>query len=353
MARPTVVNIDIQAAQHNLRVIKAMAPDSRILAVVKANAYGHGACQLAAVLASSVDAFAVACLEEAQILRAYGITQRIVLLEGFYELNELTIIEDLDLELVLHHQTQLQAFLQYRFAKPQSLWLMLETGMHHLGFPLAALDELWQQLLDSSNIQGPPVLMTHFARSEETESNMTQEQCDRMMQMTQHFGADLCLANSGAVFAHTGTHAQWIRPGLVLYGVSPFVDKVGRDLDLLAVMQFRSKITAIQQLQAGDSVGYGALFVCEEAMRVGIVPVGYADGYPFAAPTGTPVLVNGKEVALVGRISMDKLAIDLRTQPDACAGDEVLLWGQDLPVEVIARASQTIPYQLLTHAKSR
>jgi alanine racemase len=329
-----------------------LAPNKKILAVLKANAYGHGLLEVAKTLAD-VDAFGVACLEEAAVLRQAALQQRIVLLEGFFSADELLAAGAWNLDIVIHSFEQLQIVEQCTLAQPVTVWLKIDTGMHRLGFPLAAVAEVWQRLSRCRAVKQAPILMTHFAQAERIADPTTKQQWQLFSRSVQGLHAEISLANSAALLAWPETHGDWLRPGLLLYGVSPLPGHIGLEHGLLPVMTFRSRIVAIKQLNVGDAVGYGGQFVCPEPMRVGLVPIGYGDGYPYHAPNGTPVLLNDKRVPLVGSVSMDRLTIDLRTQPAAQSGDEVVLWGRGLPAEEIARYSQTIPYELLCSIQRR
>ena len=350
--RPTQIRIDSQALQHNVQQIRRLAPNKKLLTVLKGNAYGHGLVAVAKAL-DDVDALGVACLEEAMALREAGIQQRIVLLEGFFSQDELATISQLQLDIVVHHFAQIEMLTKVQLTTPLRVWLKIDTGMHRLGFALNEVVEAWQCLQACSQVQGSPILMTHFSQAEAIDDTKTQQQLAAFNQITQGLQAERSLANSAAILAWPETHADWIRAGLLLYGVSPLSEKTGKDHGLRPVMQFSSQIVAIQHLSAGDAIGYGGHYVCPEAMRVGLVPVGYADGYPYLAPNGTPVMVVDQRTTLVGRVSMDRLAIDLRHLPQAAIGDEVLLWGGKLPVEEIAIHVQTIPYELLCSVQRR
>lgn len=345
MSRPTQLHIDLPALQHNYNRIKSFAPHSSILAMVKANAYGHGLTQIALALPQA-DGFGVACSEEALILRAAGVKQRIVLMEGFFNASELAAISAQHLDIVVHHMAQVEALEAQRLANPVTVWLKIDTGMHRLGFLPSQVNTVWQRLRACASVKPDICVMTHFAVADQTHNTMTQQQINDFTALTKSFTAEKSLANSAAILAWPQAQQDWIRPGLILYGVAPFADKINADYDLRPVMTLSSEIIAMHQLRKGDTVGYGAT-VCPRDMLVGVVAIGYGDGYPWHAKQGTPILVNGKIAPLIGRVSMDMLTVDLNTQPMAKVGDPVVLWGAGLPVEQVAQHTASISYDLL------
>lgn len=352
MTRPARVVIDLAALHHNLSRIRQFAPASRIMAIVKADAYGHGLERIAQAL-PTVDAFGVACLEEAEQLRFSGITQPILLLEGPYTAEELNQVQMLELDIVVHHENQLQMLEQARLPSPVNVWLKIDSGMHRLGFSPAGTDSAWQRLLNCGNAVTPPRLMTHFACANEPDNPMTEEQLRVFNDACGHIPAQRTLANSAAIVAWPASHADWVRPGLMLYGVAPIQDKTAADLDLLPVMSLESELISVKQLQRGDPVGYGADWRCPQTMPIGIVAAGYADGFPRHATSGTPIVVNSRRASIIGNTSMDMLAVDLRQVPEAQVGDPVQLWGAQLPVEEVALHAGTIPYELLCGVHKR
>lgn len=346
MSRPTYCEIDLAALLHNFKQIRNLAPNSKILAMIKAHAYGHGIERVAQAL-TEADGFGVACLEEALALRAAGIQQRIVLTEGFFAAEELAAINQHHLEIILHSQTQLKILLQQSFSiKPLIVWLKVNTGMNRLGFLPQQVAAVWQQLKSCKAVKEIR-LMTHFADADDLTKPTMLQQINSFNEVTANLSGERSLANSAAILGWPAAHADWVRPGIMLYGVSPFADKTGADHGLKPVMTMRSEIIAIQELRKGDVVGYGGVWVCPEDIRIGIVAIGYADGYPRNAKNGTPVLLNDQQVELVGRVSMDMLTINLHTQPQAKIGDPVVLWGKKLPVELLSKYSNRFEYELL------
>ena len=347
MTRPTRAIIDLAAIRRNYRYAKSLAPGSRALAVVKANAYGHGARPVASTLAGEADAFGVACLEEALDLRASGIRNPILLLEGVFSAAELAVAIREGFAVVVHAEHQLAWILEARPERPVTVWLKMDTGMHRLGLPPAAFGRAHARLRDCPHV-AETVLMTHFARADEVDQPHTRAQLEVFEAHTRGIAGPRSLANSPATLAWPQTHADWIRPGIMLYGASPLHRADDGNSGLLPAMQLESELMAIHELRPGDAVGYGGRFVCDRPMRVGVVPVGYADGYPRHAADGTPIAVKGQRTRLVGRVSMDMLTVDLTPVTEPRVGDPVELWGRNVPANAVARASDTIAYALFS-----
>lgn len=351
MSRPLRARIDLDALRHNLGCVRAAAPQSRVMAVVKANGYGHGLVRVAQALREA-DGFGVACLEEAVSLRETGIQHPITLLEGFFDRDELTAVSHYRLIPVLHTERQIRQLESTGMPQPIDVWLKADTGMHRLGFAPDNVPAMYQRLQACANVNNIG-LFSHLGYADDRRSAQTQRQCDRFKSVIENFSGVRSLANSGGLLGWPETQFDWIRPGLMLYGISPFSGDTGPDHGLRPVMTLESKLIAVNHFERGAAVGYGGAWVCPEDMPVGVVAAGYGDGYPRHAPTGTPVLVNGRRTTLIGRVSMDMLCVDLREQPQACIGDSVILWGQDLPAEEIARYAGTIPYELVCAIASR
>jgi alanine racemase len=347
--RPLVARVDLAALAHNLGVARAAAPAARTLAVVKANGYGHGLARAARGLRAA-DGFAVLSLEDAALLRAEGYTHPIVLLEGFFAGEELDEIARLRLRPVIHRLDQAELLARVRLDHRLDLLVKIDTGMHRLGLNPRRLPEVLSLLQGNRNVAGI-TLMSHFACADDPDIGVA-EQLARFNAIVEP-GLPASLANSAALLRYPETHADWVRPGIMLYGVSPFVDQSGSDLGLLPVMSLESKLIAMQNVRKGEGLGYGHLYVAERDMQVGIVACGYADGYPRHAVTGTPVLVDGKRTRTLGRVSMDMLCVDLTPVPNAHVGSTVTLWGDGLPVEKVAAAAGTIAYELLTGIAAR
>lgn len=348
MSRPTHATIHLDALRHNLARVRVLAPHSRVMAVVKADGYGHGLERVALAL-EGADAFGVAALADAERLRSAGLSQRIVLLSGFDEPADLPALRRLNVEPVLHHDSQLVLLGQEEANQPGPLrcWIKLDTGMHRLGFAPERAAELRERLASLPNLAPEPVWMTHFARSDEFGEEVTREQIARFQAARASLPGEASLANSAAVLGWPDSHGDWIRPGGALYGISVVAGKTGADFGLEPAMSLGTRLIAVNHVRRGEPVGYGGDYRCPEDMPVGVAAIGYGDGYPRHAPNGTPVLVNGRTVPLIGRVSMDLVTLDLRSQPEARVGDPVVLWGKNLPVETVAAAAGTIGYELV------
>lgn len=352
MSRPTQIIIDLAALQHNYARVRELAPGRAIMAMVKANGYGHGLERIAQVLPEA-DAFGVASLEEGLRLREVGITQPIVLMEGLFYADELSQAIKQDFTLVIHHIHHVEMIEKGKCQQPLKIWLKVNTGMHRLGFDPEMFAAVYRRLEGIPAIQKPMGLMTHFAQADTLQSTATAEQIACFEQVIAHLQGPLSLANSAGILGWPASHGDWVRPGIMLYGASPFLDKTGRDHELQPVMTLQSQLIAVHPVKKGSRVGYGGTWTAPEDMQIGVVGVGYGDGYPQFAKNGTPVLVNGQLAKLVGRVSMDMLTVDLSLQPAAQIGDPVILWGEGLPVEYIAQASGTSVYELLTRMTQR
>lgn len=353
MSSYPIASIDLAALQHNLHQIKKLAPSSNVISVIKANAYGHGALEIARALHES-DAFAVARLAEGIQLRQAGIKQKIVLLEGVISKDELLAAADYDLSLVFHHQSQIKLLQETKLAKPlRFCWLMLETGMHRLGFSANDVTSILGLLDTSEDIADAIGLMSHFANADLVDDPRNQQQLEAVLAVA-HTNQKISMANSAAIISFPQSHQHWLRPGLMLYGISPFDNKTATDLGLKPVMQLKSALTAIQQLHVGDQVGYGGDWIASKETTAGIVSIGYGDGYSRHLSDVGQVSINGKLVPVLGRVSMDMISIDLNSCPDAAVGDEVVLWGNEqLSVEQVAKQANTIPYELVCQISGR
>ncbi len=346
MARPTSATIHTEALRHNLGVVRARARDSRVMAVVKADGYGHGLERVARAL-EGADAFGVASLSDAERLRAVGMSQPIVLLSGFDEADDLPQLRRLNVETVVHHAAQLAMLEQAGVGDPIRCWLKADTGMHRLGFAPDAVRDAYARLSALPAVASDIVLMNHFASSDEFDKPQTREQIRVFADATSGLAGLRSLANSAAVLGWPDAHGDWVRPGGALYGVSAVEGKPGAEFGLQPAMTLSTKLLAVNRICKGERIGYGATWECPEDMPVGVAAIGYGDGYPRHAPAGTPVLVNGERADIIGRVSMDLMTIDLRDQPHAQPGDPVTLWGTELPVEAVGAAAGTIGYELI------
>ena len=344
MPRPATATIHADAFRHNLAEVRRRAPSSRVMAVVKADAYGHGIERAGRALAAA-DAFGVAMIEDARRLRALGLDQPILLLSGFNDASDLPDVRELRLDVAIHHPDQLEILEQADSHGPIRCWLKVDSGMHRLGF---APDQVRDAHARLSALPGVAdiVLMNHFASSDEFGGAQTRAQLRVFLECTAGLPGERSLANSAAVLGWPEAHADWVRPGGALYGMSVVAGRTGADFGLRPAMAFTSALIAVNRVCRGEPVGYSATWTCPEDMWVGVAAVGYGDGYPRHAPSGTPVLVAGRAARLVGRVSMDLMAIDLRGNPGARVGDPVTLWDEALPIEQVAAAAGTIGYEL-------
>ena len=352
MSRPATARINLDAIRHNYRTAKALTPGARAVAVVKANGYGHGAIAIARALALDADAFAVACIEEALELRDSGIVRPILLLEGVFEPDELALVDSAGLTPVIHTRQQLDWLLRARPSRPLDVWLKMDTGMHRVGLAPDSFATAHRDLDQCQHVAGI-VLMSHLARADELDSDATKRQLDCFLQHVGAIDAPRSLANSAAVLAWPATHGDWVRPGIMLYGATPLTAPHPHAERLRPTMCLESALISTRELAAGEPIGYGARFVCERPTRVGVVAMGYADGYPRHARDGTPVAVKGQPSRIIGRVSMDMLTVDLSAIPDARSGDPVQLWGDQVAANEVAAASDTIAYQLFTGISRR
>ncbi|MBW8191048.1 alanine racemase [Neiella marina] len=345
-----VATIHTKALAHNLAQVRRHAPNLPVMAMLKANAYGHGLLDAAHALASA-EAFGVARLHEAVSLREAGFQHRIVLLEGFFDAKELALISTLSLDVVVHQRWQLEALEQVNeLDKPIAVWLKIDSGMHRIGVEPEHASKYLARLQACLSVRADINLMTHFACADDLHNTMTQQQQANFEALyptfAEHtFGGDISLANSAAIVAHSSSHQGWLRPGIMLYGASPMQLGVAADHQLQAVMTLTSKVIAVRDLAEGEPVGYGARWRTDKATRIAVVAMGYGDGYPRHAADGTPVVINGRRYPLAGRVSMDMLTVDVGNA-DINVGDAVELWGQQLPADEVARASDTIAYEL-------
>ena len=343
--RPAKALIDLGALRHNLREARRRAGGARVAAIVKANAYGHGAARVLPALAEA-DMLGVACIEEALALREAGATHSILLMEGPFEADELPLCARLGFEIAVHDPSQLTMLEAADLERPLTVWLDLDTGMNRLGFRPLVAATAYGRLRDCPAV-GEIRVMTHFASADEPTDPATRHQIERFAEAARDLGLARSICNSAGVLAWPEAHAEWIRPGIMLYGASPLPGRTGPDEGLRPVMTLSSALIEVRDVHEGEAVGYGGAWRASAPSRVGIVALGYADGYPRHAPSGTPVLVNDRPSTTVGRVSMDMLAVDLTAQPDAALGDRVTLWGRGLPVELVATSAGTIAYELL------
>jgi alanine racemase len=347
MARPAVARISRRSLRHNAGRVRALAPHSRLLACVKADGYGHGLTRVAGALSGHCDGFAVACLEEALALRSAGIAEPVVLLEGVLEADEWPLAAQHGLTVCVNAAQQIDWLEAQALASHVACWLKVDTGMHRLGVTPQAVPELLDRLQRGPVGREPIVLLTHFASADQREESTAQAQLAQFTAATQGLSQPRSTANSAAIMRMPETHLDWVRPGYMLYGGSPFGDETAAQHDLRPAMEFESAVIALRDVPRGEAVGYGGRWVARRPSRIATVAAGYGDGYPRHAPDGTPVLVAGQRAALAGRVSMDMITVDVTDLSQVTVGSPVLLWGAALPVDEVADAAGTIGYELL------
>jgi alanine racemase len=344
--------IDTGALRHNLRKIRERARGARVMAVVKANAYGHGLVPTALSLAEA-DAFAVARLEEGLALRAEGITQPIVLLEGVFAQEHVLEAARHGFDLVVHDPLQVELLEEFTGVHRFIVWIKIDTGMNRLGFRPEDFPEALQRLQRMKPAPLEIRLITHLARADDRDDVTTRAQLGRFRDTIQGLDFATSIANSAGLFGKVHLGCDWVRPGLVLYGASPFADKVGAQLGLQPAMSLETSVIAVRRVPPGETVGYGGTWKAARDSKVAIVAAGYGDGLARGLPSGTPVCIDGRRAPLVGRVSMDMIAVDVTDLQSVHVGTPVLLWGEALPVEEVARHAGTIPYELLCGVSQR
>ncbi len=349
-----IAHIDLIALKHNLLRVKYYAPNSRVMSVIKANAYGHGMIEVAHALANS-DAFCVARLSEGVTLRKAGIEQPIVILEGVNTADELQLAAVHSLSLVFNSVIQVELAVTTSLTQPlQFCWLMVETGMHRLGIQPDRIELALQSLTKTDNIVEPVGVMSHFANADLEDDIRNRQQLEVIKQIAQRHNVPLSMANSAAIISFPASHGDWVRPGIMLYGSSPLSGVMARSLFLKSVMRLSSMLISIQNLQAGDAVGYGGDWVADKATRIGIVAIGYGDGYPRQLSNIGSVMIADKVLPILGRVSMDMIAVDLSLVAAAKIGNEVTIWGGSyVHIDNIAKQANTISYELLSQINQR
>ncbi len=349
MSRSTIARINTHALQQNLQVMGRRAPDSRVAAVVKADGYGHGLVTVAKAL-QNADMLAVATVDEALQLRETGIETEVLVLEGFHDQDELLAVQQQQLVPVVHAEHQLAVLRDNPEVQLKQAWLKLETGMHRLGFIAGQASKLYQRL--QTCCTQPVVLMTHLANAEQ-ENASNDNQLKAFDQAIVGLSAEHSIANSAAAWKLPETRRDWIRPGIMLYGISPFADQTGTEMGFKPAMHLCSEIIAIHDCKAGDSIGYGSRYQCRQDTRIAVVAIGYGDGYPRHVRDGAPVWVAGQQAKLAGMPSMDMLTVELPADSWATIGDQVELWGEHIAVEEIAAYANTVAYELVCQITAR
>ncbi|MFV1985109.1 MAG: alanine racemase [Thiohalomonadales bacterium] len=346
--------INCAALQHNLSIVKKTAPNSKVLAVIKSNGYGHGITEIAKTLVAA-DGFAVATIQEAIKVRAIHQNKVIIVLQGFLNFNELCLVQKYNLHPVIHSNSQidiLESSKDIVLDQSTSYWFKFDTGMGRLGFSVDEYTASLKRLENIINNKSDIILMSHFSNADDPTNETTNRQIKLFNDLVADYNYQKTLANSAGILGWQDSHFDWVRAGIMLYGVSPFNDYNTKN-NLQTVLTLESRLIAINVHKKGDSIGYGGKWICPEDMPVGIVSIGYGDGYPRHAITGTPVLVKGKKTTIIGCVSMDMICIDLRSIDNVESGTTVTLWGEQLAIETIAEYSNTIAYELLCQIGKR
>jgi alanine racemase len=351
--RLAIAEINLKALANNLAQVKHFAPNCKVMAVLKANAYGHGLVKIAQHL-SAADAFAVARIDEALALRAGGLTKPIVLLEGFFHQDDLPILLANNFQTIIHDENQLAALESATLDAPIACWLKINTGMHRLGIAPSQFESFYHRLKASDNARDDIKLMTHFSCADDVNDEKTTQQIALFDSLTDGKAQQHCLANSAGILAWPHGHGDWVRPGLMLYGVSPMLNGVGKEHGLAPVMRLTTRVIAIRDVDAHQCVGYGGRWCSDKPTKLAVVAMGYGDGYPRHARQGTPVIIKLQRYGIVGTVAMDMITVDIGDNGDNIqVGDEVIMWGPELPVEEIAQCASTIPYELLCNITPR
>ena len=344
--------IDIAALQHNFKVLQGKCPEAKMIVVVKANAYGHGAVQFAQALPEA-DAFAVSRLPEAIELRNAGVKRPILLLEGCFCLQELKSASALGFHTMIHNEQQLEDLENVEIDEPLQVWLKIDTGMHRLGISPELVDIYYERIRASFNSCDEIGFASHFYNADVLGSDATTQQIKCFEEATKGYSGPKTLSNSAGVLYWPEAHYDWLRPGIALYGIVPRVESTGAKEGLRPVMTLKSKLISVREHKKGEAVGYGHNWIAPNDTRIGVVAMGYGDGYPRTAPNGTPVLVNGRRATIVGNISMDMITVDLGPNAQDVVGDEVIFWGEALPAEEVALHIGTLAYELVIKLTGR
>jgi alanine racemase len=353
MRRKTEALIDLDAIRANYALACRLAQESSTIAVIKADAYGHGAVDVAHALRGTAPAFAVALIDEALELREAGINEPLLVMEGVSSLSALECAAEKKLAVVVHNEKQIDDLERARLPAPISVWPKVDTGMHRLGLAPDSLADAISRLRASDNCDDSIVVCTHLASADVPGSAFTQHQLELFDACVANMDVLQSISNSAAILASPASHRDWNRPGYMLYGITPFSDDIASAGELLPAMTLQSEVIAIREVAASESVGYGGRWTANSSATIATVAIGYADGYPRHAPDGTPTIVNGCIAPLAGAVSMDMITVDVTGIEGVRLGDTVTLWGEDLSVNTIASAAGTIGYELLTGVTSR
>lgn len=352
MSRTAVAILSRENLLHNISVIKSRAKNSKIIAMVKANAYGHGIRSVGIRLDCHADMLGVASIDEAIALRNAGVKADILLAQGIFEQEELNIASEYGFHVVFHNHHHIDWFLSSDISNPIHIWIKVNTGMGRLGFrPEEA--KIYYDKFNASTLAKSIKIMSHFACADEKDHPLNAQQIAVFEELVRYTNTEYSFCNSAGILNFPEYHYDYVRPGIAIYGISPIDGISASDIGLKPVMTVKSNIMSVQNYNKGDSIGYGARYICEENMPVGIIAFGYGDGYPIGARNGAPILVNGIECKLIGRPSMDMIAVDLRNAPETNIGDPVILFGEGLPVEKLVTFTPNITYDIITGIQNR
>ena len=353
MGRLAIATLSTENLLHNLNIIKNQVGDRKIIAMIKANGYGHGLRSTAMRLDGKVYSLGVASVDEALALRKVNVKAPITLMSGAFEADDLFIASCNNFHLVFHDETQLDWLNNIKLPNPINVWLKIDTGMVRLGFDLESAKRIYQLLSNNPQIVQPIGIMSHLACSDEKDHPLNLLQLSNFAKFVENLPGMKAIANSAAIFNFPDSHYDLVRPGIALYGVSPIKGKTASDLNLKPVMTLQTRLVSITKAKKDSSIGYGGRYICSKDMLIGVIAMGYGDGYPRTARDGTPIIVNNKRCQLVGRVSMDMATIDLSNCLDAKVGDPVILWGDGLPIEEVASYTDNIPYDILCSVQQR
>lgn len=349
-----IARINLSALEYNMKRICSIVGDSKIIAVVKANAYGHGSVECAKVMLPYVHGFAVARIEEALELRTSGIDSMIILLSGFSHVEDLVLIDKYQLDFTVHNWSQIEMLRTFKCEHKLHAWCQVNIGMQRLGFNEDEYPNALKSLEDLEMVKTPCGLISHLSCADDPSTYAyNEEQINAFMRMSRFSHGDLCLANSAGILDFPVSRTAYVRSGIIQYGIAPSSNYIGTDLGFRPVMNLITYIIEIRTLKKGDVVGYGASWVCEKPTRIAVLAAGYADGYPRSVPNGTNVLINGRLVKTVGHVCMDMMFVDIGFDGNEALGDEALLWGEGNPVEEVANNVNTIAYELVTRPTRR
>lgn len=352
MSRTAKAILSTENLLHNLSIIKSKAKHSKIIAMVKANAYGHGIRSVGLRLNDHVDMLGVASIDEAIALRNAGVNVDILLAQGIFERDEVALVSEYGFNLVIHNESHILWLLSSNIIKPIDIWIKVNTGMGRLGFDKEKAKEYYKTLSSNPLVKSIKI-MSHFACADEKDHPLNKKQIEAFQDLISATDAEYSFCNSAAIFNFLDHHYDYVRPGLALYGISPIDGLSSKEIGLKPVMTVKSNIVSVQNYNKGDSIGYGARYICDENMPVGIISFGYGDGYPIGAKNGAPILVNNIECKLIGRPSMDMIAVDLRNSPNTKIGDDVILFGEGLPIERLVSFTPNITYDIITGIQNR